>query len=335
MTDVGHLSRVILGCAGVTLTADERAFFADTQPFGFILFARNIENPKQLSELTESLRASVGWHAPIFIDQEGGRVARMVGHGWHEMPPALEHMGHIDVERVFWLRGCLIAHDLKRAGIDVNCAPLGDVANAHTHPVLKNRCYGMTVPSVVAAAKSLIAGQAAGGVASVLKHIPGHGRAVSDSHKQLPKVSASRQELDETDFKAFQQLRDTPMGMTAHIVFEDIDPNLPATQSTTMMDVIRDDIGFDNLLMTDDLSMQALSGDMPTRLMAALAAGCDLGLHCNGDMNEMRQIAQVVPRFDGPSAVRAIRALSARPDEVAVDINALKAEFTGLLNRTA
>ncbi|MBQ2263406.1 MAG: beta-N-acetylhexosaminidase [Loktanella sp.] len=322
----------IFGPAGLALTAWERGFFREADPFGFILFARNIDNPDQLRRLTGDLRACVGRDAPILIDQEGGRVQRMRSPHWRDYLPALDQMARArDPLRAQYLRYLLIAHELRAVGIDVNCAPLADIAEAATHPFLQNRLYGYDVPTVVAAARACAEGLLAGGVLPVLKHIPGHGRAQADSHLALPRVTASVDDLAAHDFAPFTALRDLPMGMTAHIVFGALDPDQPATTSPVMMQVIRDQIGFDGLLMTDDLSMQALAGSMADRSRAAVSAGCDLVLHCNGDADEMTQVADATGPMTATAQDRANRALALRKTPEMIDIAAIEAEFDALI----
>ena len=236
------LSPFIFGCEGLFLSTGERRFFTKIQPFGFILFSRNLENPVQIRQLCADLRSAVGWHAPIMVDQEGGRVSRLGAPYWFEFPPALDQAAALQSERLFWLRGRLIAENLRSCGIDSNCAPLGDIAQPDTHAVLKNRCYGSAVSAVVFHARALHQGLRHGGVSGVLKHIPGHGRATLDSHLDLPRVLVKRGSLERHDFEAFRQLNTIEMGMTAHLVFEDIDPNHPATHSATMIEIIRNHI---------------------------------------------------------------------------------------------
>ncbi|MGB0799666.1 MAG: beta-N-acetylhexosaminidase [Planktomarina sp.] len=328
-----QLSPIIYGCQGTVLTKEEAVFFGQTQPFGFILFSRNLEKPVQIQRLCDDLRNAVGWHAPILIDQEGGRVSRLGAPHWFEVCAALDMADHPKSERVFWLRGRIIAHDLLSCGIDVNCAPVADIARDHTHAVLQNRCYGRTADQVVTHAQALVDGQSHGGVAAVVKHIPGHGLATLDSHLALPHVSAGRGALENHDFKVFRALNAIDMGMTAHLVYDDIDPDHPATQSATMIDLIRTEIGFSGFLMSDDISMNALAGDVVTRACAAWAAGCDAVLHCNGDLTEMRNLAENLPKPSKAVATRMVDALKNRPTAIPVDIEALKAEFTSLINR--
>jgi beta-N-acetylhexosaminidase len=315
-----------------TLAADEAAFFRDANPFGFIVFARNITDPYQLRRLTGDLRDAVGRDAPILIDQEGGRVQRMGPPHWRSYLPALDQMAHArDPLRAQWLRYRLIAAELREVGIDVNCAPLADIAHDGTHPFLRNRLYGDALAIVIAAARACADGLLAGGVLPVLKHIPGHGRAGVDSHLALPRVHASAADLSAHDFAAFAGLRDLPLGMTAHIVYEAIDPHAPATMSAAMMAVIRDQIGFDGLLMSDDISMGALAGDLAQRSKASLDAGCDLVLHCNGDRAEMIQIAAAAGAMNEAANNRATRALALRHTPPSIDIAALDAELSALI----
>lgn len=324
---MSRFGAAILGCAGLELTADEKALFREVRPFGFILFARNIKSADQVRALCDALRAAAGFDAPVFIDQEGGRVQRLRAPLAKEFRPPLEDVAL--GPRAFWLRARLIAHELRSMGIDGNCIPTLDVARDETHPILRNRCYGTDVETVVRHGRAVADGLFAGGVLPVMKHIPGHGLGTLDSHKDLPRVGAPRDVLDHTDFAAFRALNDLPLGMTAHLVFEEIDPQ-PATISEVMVRIIRDEIGFDGLLMTDDISMEALSGTVRERGAAALAAGCDLVLHCNGAFDEMVSIWQRCGEMTPAAQTRAEAALAARraPDDV--DIAGLEAEFDAL-----
>ena len=325
------LSPLIFGCQGSSLSAAERRFFANAQPFGFILFSRNLETPKQIRKLCTELRTAVGWHAPVLIDQEGGRVSRLGAPHWFEFLPALDQAAAPQSERLFWLRGRLIAENLRSCGIDSNCAPLGDIAQPDTHGVLKNRCYGRALSAVVTHARALHQGLRHGGVSGVLKHIPGHGRSTLDSHLDLPRVQADRGSLEKHDFEAFRQLNTVEMGMTAHLVFEDIDPNHPATHSVAMIDIIRKHVGFNGLLMTDDISMEALSGPLDLRARRAQSAGGDIILHCNGQMDQMQLLAGNIYGMDEASQMRAAQVLAQRPEVQPVDIQQVKAEFDALL----
>ncbi|WP_353532638.1 beta-N-acetylhexosaminidase [Cognatishimia sp. WU-CL00825] len=320
----------ILGCAGPKLTSEERRFFHEANPFGFILFSRNIDHADQIRALCAELRACVEHDAPILIDQEGGRVQRLRPPLATEWLPPLDHIQQAGdaAERAMYLRSLLQAVELTELGIDSNCAPLVDVATKATHPFLQNRCYGYSPEVVTKLGRAVANGLMDGGVLPVLKHIPGHGRAVQDSHLELPRVTASALDL-QIDFAPFRQLNDLPMGMTAHLVYEALDPQ-PATISTKMMRLIRDDIGFDGLVMTDDISMQALDGDMTQRSAKSIAAGCDVILHCNGDMSEMQDVVAASGLMTAQAQTRALRVLDARRPAVAVDIAGLKAELEAL-----
>ncbi|SEM42761.1 beta-N-acetylhexosaminidase [Loktanella fryxellensis] len=322
----------ILGLAGLRLTVQEVAFYRDADPWGFILFARNVDNPDQVRALTASLRDLVGRDVPVLIDQEGGRVQRMRAPHWREYPPALDQMRRAsDPLRAQWLRNRLIAAELHDVGIDVNCAPLADLVEPQTHPVLLNRLYGDDITTVVDAARTGAAALLAGGVLPVLKHIPGYGRASVDSHHDLPTVDASRADLDARDFAPFRALSDMAMGMTAHIRFTAIDAANPATTSAAMMRVIRDDIGFGGLIMTDDIGMAALSGTPADRAAASIAAGCDVVLHCNGDLVAMRTVVAAAGALSSTAQARAAAALALRQTPVPVDIAACVAELDALI----
>lgn len=324
----------IFGCAGPELLPGEARFFREADPWGFILFSRNLENASQIRRLTGSLRDAVGRDAPILIDQEGGRVQRLRAPDWREWLPPLDQVtatGPEAAARALWLRYRIIAAELRAIGIDVNCAPTADIAGPLTHPFLRNRCFGSDADTVTRAARACAEGLLAGGVLPVMKHLPGHGRATADSHLSLPTVSAPHAELSESDFKPFAALSDLPMAMTAHIVFPAIDPDFPATQSPRMIRLIREEIGFGGLLMTDDIGMEALSGPPGERAARALAAGCDVILHCNGEMAEMEDVAAAAGPLSDAAAARAAAALARRIVPGPVDIAALDAEFSGLL----
>ncbi|NKX44829.1 glycoside hydrolase family 3 protein [Roseicyclus persicicus] len=329
------LSATILGCEGPHLSPDEARFFSEAQPWGFILFARNVVDPTQLWALTSDLRAAVGRDAPILIDQEGGRVQRLRPPHWRQWRPALDQMaqaGPARAARAMYLRARLIAHELRAVGIDVNCMPLADVARETTHPVLKNRLYGSAPDSVIGAGRAVAEGLVAGGVLPVLKHLPGYGLGEVDSHLTLPRVSAPLEELRRVDFAAFRPLAHLPLGMTAHIVYEAFGEALPATFSPDMIRLIRDEIGFDGALMTDDLSMGALPGPIGERAARARAAGCDLILHCNGDRAEMAPVVAASGTLDGAALIRAEAALALRRDPEPLDIEAAEADLADLLD---
>ena len=338
MTAAVRQAACILGISGLQLTSDEHAFFRDSDPWGFIVFARNIDTPDQLRRLTAELRESVGRDAPILIDQEGGRVQRMRGPHWREWLPPLDLAALVPpacLTEAMRLRYRIIASELRAVGIDVNCAPTCDIAMPSTHPFLKNRCYGADVPTVVAAARGVAQGLLEGGILPVAKHMPGHGRASLDTHLALPRVDADFNTLMASDFAVFQALNDLPLGMTAHIIFDAIDAAAPATQSAAMIALIRDRIGFHGLLMTDDLSMQALSGSIGERAARARAAGCDLALHCNGDLPEMQAVVTASGPMTSAGQARAQAALALRQVPDPVDIAELEAKLGALLDRQA
>jgi beta-N-acetylhexosaminidase len=313
----------IFGCAGLVLLPEERAFFREADPFGFILFARNVESPSQLRRLTGALREAVGRDAPILVDQEGGRVQRLRGPHWRDWTPPLDLVtaaGSVAVAAVqMRARMAVIAAELRTVGIDANCAPLGDVARAGTHPFLMNRCYGSDPDMVAQVARAAAEGLMAGGVLPVMKHLPGHGLSHVDTHHDLPVVDLGLEELRRIDFAPFRALADLPMAMTAHLVFAALDPDLPATQSPTMIRLIREEIGFRGLLMTDDLNMQALSGSLAERAARSLAAGCDIALHCKGDLGEMLAVAAAAGEMGPAARARAEAALAARTPALDLD----------------
>jgi beta-N-acetylhexosaminidase len=328
----------ITGLAGTTLTPAERAFLRESQPWGLIVFTRNIENPAQVSRLTTSFRDAVGRDAPVLVDQEGGRVQRLGPPHWPAYPPGVTYGKIYDRSRALGLKAAhlgarLIAADLSAVGIDVDCLPIADVPVAEADPVIGDRAYGTNAAKVSALARSVADGLLAGGVLPVLKHIPGHGRATADSHHALPVVDADLATLAATDFAAFQPLGDLPLGMTAHVVYTAIDPIAPATTSVTLVrDVIRGRLDFRGLLMSDDISMSALSGAIEDRARAAIAAGCDLVLHCNGKLDEMQAVAAAVPLLAGEAAARSQAALARRGQGANDDLAAVRAEWTALMD---
>ena len=327
----------IFGCAGPVLTAQEADFFRDYDPFGFIIFARNVENPDQLRRLTADLRASVGRNAPVLIDQEGGRVQRLRSPHWREWLPPLDTVLQAgpNAARAMALRSTIIAAELRDVGIDANCAPVADIATGATHPFLRNRCYGTDAQTVTLIARAVADAHLAMGVLPVIKHLPGHGRANADTHHDLPTVAAGLAELTATDFAPFRALNDLPMAMTAHIIFAAIDAVHPATQSPDMIRVIRDVIGFGGLLMTDDLNMNALAGSLADRTSRSIAAGCDVALHCKGDLDQMIAVATAAGDMTGPALSRASAALAHRAVASPVDIAALETEFLLLTGQDA
>ncbi len=335
MSDIGR-GAAIFGCAGPVLLPGERAFFRDYAPFGFILFARNVANPDQLRRLTADLRDAVGHNAPILIDQEGGRVQRLRAPHWHEWTPPLDFVQAAggQAARAMELRYRLIARELRSLGIDANCAPVGDLITDSTHPFLKNRCYGSDPAQVSRIALAVASGQLAEGVLPVAKHMPGHGRTTVDAHHDLPTVTAPRAQLQSQDFAPFRALSGLPLAMTGHLIFAAYDGERPATQSPTMIQVIRHDIGFQGLLMTDDLNMNALTGTLAIRTAAAVAAGVDLALHCKGDLAEMLMVAAAAGNMRVATQVRAAAALAQRRAPEPVDIAALQAELSAIMTGT-
>jgi beta-N-acetylhexosaminidase len=322
----------IHGCDGTRLSPDERAFFADANPFGFILFDRNLEAPDQIRALTAELRSAVGWNAPIFIDQEGGRVQRLRPPLATEWVPPLDHVSLLGDHAAegMRLRYHIIALELRALGIDANCAPMLDVARPETHRFLRNRCYGSNLDQVVKIGRAVADGLMNGGVFPVIKHIPGHGLAQMDSHLDLPRIDVPEAELNTVDFAAFRSFSDIAMGMTAHLVYSALGETAPATTSPTMIARIRDDLGFSGLLMTDDISMQALSGTVPERGAASLAAGCDVILHCNGELGERIALMDRIGMMSEASQRRAEAALTTRTEPADVDIAALRAKLAEL-----
>lgn len=329
---IGH-GAAIFGCEGPVLLPREKAFFREFQPFGFIIFARNVESPSQLQRLTSDLRESVGRDAPILVDQEGGRVQRLRAPHWREWAPPLETVEKAgeNAARAMAIRSILIAAELRAVGIDANCAPVADIAGPLTHPFLRNRCYGQEVDIVTKVSRSVADAYLAQGVLPVVKHMPGHGRSVNDTHHNLPTVTTDKATLAATDFAPFRALRDLPMAMTAHIIFEAYDPINPATQSINVIQAIRNEIGFAGLLLTDDLNMQALSGSLSERTSRSLAAGCDIALHCKGDFDEMQAVAQAAGAMSPATQLRAKAALGQRQHAKIIDIAALEAELSALL----
>lgn len=299
------------------MTRAETALFSDVRPWGFILFARNIETPDQVRALVAALRESVGRpDAPILIDQEGGRVQRLGPPHWGRYPPAraygdLAGNDPLLQREITRLGARLLAHDLAALGINVDCLPVLDVPDPQGHAIIGDRAYGETPDQVALLGRAACEGLIAGGVLPVIKHIPGHGRARADSHLELPVVDAGWDELDARDFAPFKALSDMPMAMTAHVIYAAIDRKRPATTSKTVIKtVIREALGFDGLVMSDDLSMKALTGDFRQRARAALKAGCDVVLHCNGDLNEMQAVVAGTGALKGRAGRRADAALA-------------------------
>lgn len=308
---------VILGCAGTTLSKKEREFFREVKPWGFILFKRNVENPDQVRRLTDALRECVNERdAPILIDQEGGRVQRLGPPHWPQYPPGRAY-GRLAANdpllkrEIARLGARLMAEDLRRLGINVDCLPVLDVPSPGAHDIIGDRAYDDEPTGVAVLGRAAAEGLIAGGVLPVVKHAPGHGRAAADSHAELPRVEADYQDLDKRDLEPFRVLSDMPMAMTAHVVYAAVDEKRPATTSRKVIqNVIRQAVGFDGLLMSDDISMRALSGGFAKRARQAAAAGCDIVLHCNGDMGEMQAVVVGAPKLKGAAKRRAAAALN-------------------------
>lgn len=318
---------ILGGIAGTDLTSAERDFFRSADPWGFILFGRNIDTPERLRRLTGNLREAVGRDAPILIDQEGGRVQRMRAPHWTDWPAPLDQAGNGD--RAVWLHHHLMAQELLAMGIDADCAPLLDIARDDTHPFLRNRCLGTDVATVARLGRVAADAMLAAGVLPIVKHMPGHGRARVDSHKDLPVVDASLDELFDTDFAPFAALADLPMAMTAHIRFTAID-DAPATASRPVIELIRQQIGFDGLLMSDDIGMQALSGTMSERAAAIITAGCDLVLSCNETVAQMDEIVAAAGQMTPQAARRGDAALALRRAPELADAAVLRDELASL-----
>ena len=313
MQMVGNYKAAILGLKSTEISDEERVFFTKTQPIGYILFARNCESPEQLLRLTQDLRSiSSQTNLMILIDQEGGRVARLKSPLWRDAPAAAGLVSSAcgdarKAKKLIYLNARLIAAELLQNGVTVNCAPLADVPVADCDDIIGDRAYGDSPEIVAEFAREMSRGLLDGGVLPVLKHIPGHGRATVDSHKKLPIVTTKIDDLRESDFIPFAKLNDIPLGMTAHVVFSNIDDQNTATTSPKIInEIIRDELGFDGLLMSDDISMKALQGDLGELTKSIIAAGCDVVLHCNGDMTEMKTIMAACP-FMSDEATRRLK----------------------------
>jgi len=330
----------IIGVSTTELDAAERDFIRAARPWGFILFKRNVQTAIQVCALVSELRdVAESPDAPVLIDQEGGRVQRLGPPDWPAYPAGAVFSRLYDLDSSLGLTAArlsarLIADDLFKLGISVDCLPLADVPVAGADAVIGDRAYGTSPDKVAAIARAVTDGLEQGGILPVLKHIPGHGRATADTHFRLPTVDTPETELETSDFAAFRALANLPMAMTAHVVFSAIDPVHPATTSATMIErVIRGSIGFQGLLMSDDVSMNALAGSVAERTRAIIAAGCDMVLHCNGNLEEMQAIAAETPELSGRALARANRALAARKAPLAFDPLAARAELDALINR--
>jgi beta-N-acetylhexosaminidase len=333
----------VYGCQGMELLADERAFFREARPWGFILFGRNCSDRAQVSALARSLRECVyDPRAPIFIDQEGGRVARLRPPHWRARPAA-QRIGELYANdaaqgrEAAYLTARLIAHDLREVGVTVDCAPVLDVPVEGAHDVIGDRAFARDAAVVIELGRAEIEGFLDGGVLPVIKHMPGHGRAFADSHKELPRVSASLEELSASDFVTFRSLNQAPIAMTAHVVYDCVDAQRPATTSAKLIrEIIRGEIGFGGLLVSDDLSMNALDGPLGVRARSALFAGCDVVIHCNGRMDEMKEVAAEAKPLEGMSLQRADAALAlVNEPRAAIDVEAGEARLAELLGVVA
>jgi beta-N-acetylhexosaminidase len=330
----------ITGLAGTEVNAAEREFIRGHRPWGFILFKRNVETPAQVATLIKELRQELGQpEAPVLIDQEGGRVQRLAPPNWPVYPAGAVFGKLYDIDPALGLAAArlsarLIAADLDDLGVTVDCLPLADIPVAGANAVIGDRAYGAEPGKVAAIARAVTEGLEQGGILPILKHIPGHGRATADTHLDLPVVDTPRAELERTDFAPFKSLADLPMAMTAHVVFSALDPAQPATTSATIIEqVIRGVIGFEGLLMSDDVSMNALAGSIAERTRAVFAAGCDMVLHCNGKLDEMREVARETPELSGKPLQRAGRALASRKAAQAFDRLKARTELDMLIGR--
>lgn len=333
---------MILGCHGRSLSREEIRFFRGECPWGFILFARNIAEPEQIRDLVAEMRDCVNRpDAPVFIDQEGGRVQRIrpplaPNYPAGEALGAIWQKDHEAGERAAWLLARLHAFDLLSYGITADCIPVLDIPVEGASDVIGARAYGRTPEAVTALGRATAEGLMSGGVLPVMKHVPGHGRASADTHFELPVVDAKLGDLQRYDFVPFRELAHLPMAMTAHVIFSAVDPDNPATISGRVIEeVIRGEIGFDGLLMSDDVSMKALSGDFPSKAAAILAAGCDIVLHCNGEMEEMAGVASRTGALEGTSLERARRALASAGARDEADEAEARAEFATYFRETA
>ena len=338
----GFRRRLFLAAGGLELSAEETAFFAEANPLGFILFQRNCDNPEQVRSLVKALRDTVGDEtAPVLIDQEGGRVQRLKPPHWRAAPPqrvfAQAGMSTALIDaglEAAYLNARLLAHELYDLGITVNCLPCLDIASPSSDPIIGDRASGRTPEEAALLGEATINGLMDGGVLPVIKHIPGHGRAKVDSHEKLPQVQAPLAKLRSMDFPPFRALKWAPCAMTAHIVYTAIDGENPATLSPRVIrDIIRGEIGFNGLLMTDDLSMKALSGDFQSRAALSLEAGCDVVLHCNGEMAEMRAVMLGTGALSQDARLRATRALTYLRQPEPLDAAAAEAQLEDFLKQ--
>jgi beta-N-acetylhexosaminidase len=312
----------ICGCSGTALSDAERRFLREASPFGVILFKRNVTSPAQVRALVDDVHECLGRQVPILVDQEGGRVQRLGPPHWRAYPAAARfdaaQRSLEDAEALVFEAARIMAADLRHVGITIDCLPVLDVPTAGSHNIIGDRAYGDDPQRVARLGRAAAEGMLAGGVLPIMKHIPGHGRAGADSHHELPRVAAPLDLLRQTDFLPFIDNADLPAAMTAHVVYEAIDPDHPGTVSARVIqDHIRGTIGFSGLLLSDDLSMQALQGTLRERAAAAFAAGVDLALHCNGNLEEAAGVAEAAPLLDGLALRRTEVAMARLPAEIA------------------
>ncbi|MCQ8185988.1 beta-N-acetylhexosaminidase [Parvularcula maris] len=339
------LTSAIYGCEGLTLTNWEKGFFREQQPFGFIVFGRNIDSAEQLRRLTDEMREASGDPlAPVFVDQEGGTVARLKGPNFRHPPSPhrFAEMAREDPEtasEAVWLNARLMAMELKEVGINANCVPTLDVVGADGHPFLQKRALGDDPELVTLLGRSIAVGMREGGVAPCIKHAPGHGRGNADSHHNLPEVTAAREELEERDFLPFKRMLKEPMLMSAHVLYHALDKDNPGTLSETIIKgLIRDEWGYDGLILTDDINMNALGGTIEERSRRALAAGCEIICHCNGVKEDMQQVARAAQTLSRETMARADRVrtiANARPKELEVQETKERLASLDLLEQTA
>lgn len=329
------ISAVIFGVAGPKLTAAEKVFFRDVNPWGFILFSRNIERPEQVRRLCAELRSVVGRDCLIFIDQEGGRVRRLRPPHWRNYPAASK-FAQLPVspdlqKRAAFLGHRLMADDLRQLGITADCAPVLDVPLKGADPIISDRAFASNVADIASFAHAAMAGLMMGGVVPVIKHIPGHGRAKVDSHKALPKIEVSRQTLEKTDFLPFRLLDQAPMAMTAHAVYTHNSRSAVTVSRKSMTELVRAAIGFDGLVMTDDLNMKALNGSLTKRTERSLKAGCDIALQCSGKMADMVKVAKGAIALEGRALSRAKIAERCADHMTPFDRELAEAQFDALM----
>lgn len=334
---MGELA-AILGLSGLRLTTSEKTFFRDADPWGFILFSRNVDTADQIYRLCSDLRSAVGRDALIFVDQEGGRVQRLKAPNWRAYPTGATYASlYNDDEdvgkRAAFLGHRLIADDLRAVGITADCAPVLDLPQPGSDPIISDRALGDRTDQIVNLAHAAMSGLMQGGVAPVIKHIPGHGRATVDSHLSLPRIETSRTLLERTDFVPFRKLADAPMAMTAHAVYSVVDDEPVTTSAAALKDLIRDTIGFDGLLMSDDLDMKALAGkNLATKTDAALSAGCDIALQCSGQLPDMIDVAKGCKALSGKALERARIAENSADFQEGFDRADAEAEFNAILS---